>query len=100
MAYGYNPCSPHRPAFARDSLAGADLHVYGSVSTVRATFPNVFTTAADFLAWVLYCAGVSVLIHYLDDYLVFVPPGQSAEQSGIVYCRACSWVCQCPSGTS
>ena len=37
--------------------------------------PKIFNAVADFLAWVLYCEGVSTLIHYRDDFLLFGPPG-------------------------
>ena len=29
---------------------------------------------ADFLAWILYYEGISLVIHYLDDFLIFEPP--------------------------
>ena len=37
--------------------------------------PKIFSAIADFLAWVLHCEGVLLLIHYLDDFLIFGPPG-------------------------
>ncbi len=37
--------------------------------------PNVFTAVADLLAWALFCEGIHFVIHYLDDFLIFVPPG-------------------------
>ena len=37
--------------------------------------PNIFNAVAEFLAWVLYCEGVSALIHYLDDFLLFESSG-------------------------
>jgi hypothetical protein len=36
--------------------------------------PKIFNAVADFLAWVLHVEGVLLLIHYLDDFLVFGPP--------------------------
>ena len=40
--------------------------------------PKIFNSVADFLAWVLHCEGVSLLIHYLDDFLLFGPPRSTA----------------------
>ena len=40
--------------------------------------PEVFTAVADFLAWVLFCEGIQYVIHYLDDFLIFVPLGVNA----------------------
>ena len=37
--------------------------------------PKIFNAVADFLAWALHCEGVLLLIHYLDDFLIFGPPG-------------------------
>ena len=36
--------------------------------------PKIFNALADFLAWILYCEDVPLVIHYLDDFLVFIPP--------------------------
>ena len=35
--------------------------------------PKIFNSVADFPVWVLHCEGVSPLIHYLDDFLLFSP---------------------------
>ena len=35
--------------------------------------PKIFNAVVDFLAWVLHCEGVSLLIHYLDNFLLFCP---------------------------
>ena len=37
--------------------------------------PKVFTAVADLLAWALFCEGIHYVIHYLDDFLILVPPG-------------------------
>lgn len=37
--------------------------------------PKIFNAVADFIAWVLHCEGIPFLIHYLDDFLFFDPPG-------------------------
>ena len=34
----------------------------------------MFNAIADFLAWILYCEGISLVIHYLNDFLIFEPP--------------------------
>ena len=39
--------------------------------------PKIFNAVADFLARVLYCHGVSTLIHYLDDFLLVESPGSN-----------------------
>ena len=39
--------------------------------------PKIFTAVADSLAWALTCEGIA-LLHYLDDYLLFSPPGTDA----------------------
>ena len=36
--------------------------------------PKIFTAVADAIAWALHCAGVEHQLHYLDDFLFFVPP--------------------------
>ena len=36
--------------------------------------PKLFNTLADLLSWATQKAGVSYLIHYLDDYLTMGPP--------------------------
>lgn len=41
--------------------------------------PKIFTAVADLLAWVLYCEEVTLVIHYLDDFLVFKPPSSSTS---------------------
>ena len=38
--------------------------------------PKIFTAFADAVAWSLHVAGVEFLIHYLDDFLIFCPPGR------------------------
>ena len=38
----------------------------------------MFTAVADFLAWLLFYEGIQYVIHYLDDFLIFVPPGVNA----------------------
>ena len=30
---------------------------------------------AELLTWVFYCEGLPFVLHYLDDYLIFGPPG-------------------------
>ena len=44
--------------------------------------PKLFNAVADFLAWALFREGVSPLIHYLDDFLLFGPPGSGAAAVG------------------
>ena len=40
--------------------------------------PKIFNAVADFLAWALFCEGVSPLIHYLDGFLFFGLPGSTS----------------------
>ena len=42
--------------------------------------PLIFTAFADAIAWILYSRGIHFLIHYLDDFLLFVPPGSTEGQ--------------------
>ena len=37
--------------------------------------PKLFNAVADLLAWSLHCEGILLLIHYLDDFSFFGPPG-------------------------
>ena len=59
------------------------IHWQGNTFTDRAlpfglrSSPKIFNAVADLLAWVLHCEGVLYVIHYLDDFLVFEPPGSS-----------------------
>ena len=39
--------------------------------------PKLFNILADLLAWIAQDAGVSYLIHYLDDYLTMGPPAST-----------------------
>ena len=39
--------------------------------------PKIFNAIADLLTWSLHCEGIQYVIHYLDDFLVFVPPGSN-----------------------
>ena len=36
--------------------------------------PILFTAVADAVTWALMQAGISFVMHYLDDYLFFLPP--------------------------
>ena len=36
--------------------------------------PIIFTAVADGLAWALHCNGLHSFMHYLDDFLFYVPP--------------------------
>ena len=37
--------------------------------------PKIFTAVADALKWIVKCEGVSLVIHYLDDFLLASSPG-------------------------
>ena len=37
--------------------------------------PKILTAVADLLTWVLYCEGISFVLHYSDNFLVLGPPG-------------------------
>ena len=39
--------------------------------------PIIFTAVADALQWILEMLGVKYVMHYLDDFLLFGPPGSS-----------------------
>ena len=50
--------------------------------SLRST-PKLFNILTDLLAWVAQNAGVSYLIHYLDDYLTMGPPASTVCQSNV-----------------
>jgi hypothetical protein len=43
--------------------------------------PIIFSAFADALAWAFWCVGIVPQLHYLDDFLFFVPPGSSTAHS-------------------
>ena len=43
--------------------------------------PKIFNAVADLLAWLFHCEGVQLVIHYLDDFLVFERPGSNSVQN-------------------
>ena len=45
--------------------------------------PKLFNILADLLAWIMENAGVSYLIHYLDDYLTMGPPRSTVCQENL-----------------
>ena len=45
--------------------------------------PKLFNILADLLAWIAQHAGVSYLIHYLDDYLTMGPPASTVCQHNV-----------------
>ena len=45
--------------------------------------PKLFNILADLLSWIAQTAGVSYLIHYLDDYLTMGPPSSSVCQQNL-----------------
>jgi len=53
--------------------------------------PKLFNVLADLLAWLMLNAGVSYLIHYLDDYLTMGPPGsQVCQQNLNIFTSLCA----------
>lgn len=52
--------------------------------------PKVFTAVADAIEWALTQAGAPPHIHYLDDYLFFLPP-ISTRQPGHCHTLLVSW---------
>ena len=49
---------------------------------------KLFTAVADALGWALMQAGAPLHIHYLDDYLFFLPPGFQSAQSALSHIMA------------
>ena len=45
--------------------------------------PKLFNILADLLAWIAQNAGVTYLIHYLDDYLTMGPPALATCQQNL-----------------
>ena len=53
--------------------------------------PKLFNILADLLAWIMEHAGVSYLIHYLDDYLTMGPPQSTVCQQNLnIFISLCS----------
>ena len=53
--------------------------------------PKLFNILVDLLAWIMEDAGVSYLIHYLDDYLTMGPPQSTVCQQNLnIFISLCS----------
>lgn len=50
--------------------------------------PKIFSAVADDLAWALQCEGVSLSVHYLDDFLFWGPP--ESQQCAVALSAAVS----------
>ena len=62
-------------------MEGSDIHTLIIVSPLDSNWhPNCL---ADLLAWIAQNAGVSYLIHYLDDYLTMGPPASTVCQNNV-----------------
>ena len=61
--------------------------------------PKIFNAVADAFEWCIAKAGVQVLYHYLDDFVVLGPPG--SEKRGRTPADIAEGMLQprCPSGT-
>lgn len=58
--------------------------------------PKIFTAVADALAWVIMTKGVRWLIHYMNDFLFFGPPGSgSCLDALLLALKVCLELC-CP----
>ena len=51
--------------------------------------PIIFTAVADALQWILEMQGVKYVMHYLDDFLLFGPPGSSICREALDSTREC-----------
>ena len=47
--------------------------------------PKLFTAVADAIGWALWQAGITLHIHYLDDFLFFVPPSAHCGQAVLAH---------------
>ena len=53
--------------------------------------PKIFNAVADGLAWILQNSGVRLVLHYLDDFLIFGPPcSDECQQALATTLRICS----------
>ena len=43
--------------------------------------PIIFTAVADCLTWALHCEGITNVVHYLDDFLLWAEPGSNLEST-------------------
>ena len=57
--------------------------------------PKIFSAEADALLWVMFCTGVSSVIHYLDDFLFCgaAGSGKCAQTCHLPLPRVGIWVC-------
>lgn len=46
--------------------------------------PKLFTAVADAIGWALTQAGIPLHIHYLDDFLFFIPPDYRSQDQSIL----------------
>ena len=45
--------------------------------------PKIFNAVADALHWILHSQGIKHLLHYLDDFIMIVPPGSPRCQRNL-----------------
>ena len=47
--------------------------------------PKLFTADTDAIGWALWQAGITLHIHYLDNFMFFVPPTHTAGHSVLAH---------------
>ena len=75
-AYRVVPVHPNDHHLLGVSWEGA-VYVDRSLPFGLRSAPKIFTAVADAMAWALHTRGIRLLLHYLDDFLFFQPPGEA-----------------------
>ena len=73
-AYGLIPVNPHDRHLLGVEWKGAQ-YADGSLPFGLRSAPKIFTAVADALQWVMLTSGVSMVEHYLDDFVTLGSPG-------------------------
>jgi len=60
-----------------------DIYIDHCIPLGLRSAPKLFNILADLLAWIAQNAGISYLIHYLDDYLTMGPPSSTVCQHNV-----------------
>lgn len=74
LAYRLVPVHPHDRHLLGIEWQGA-YYVDGALPFGLHFAPKIFTAVADALQWILLNEGVSIVDHYLDDFVTLGPPG-------------------------
>ena len=62
-------------------MGGQAVYGHSVAFWVKGSAPKIFTALADGLQWILESQGINPNIHYVDDFMVFLPPGSTTCKS-------------------